>query len=81
MMRLLLALVEHTKSVEDEVGIAECLDSHWKLLFCLLEFKCSAGDLNNSLKAKVTTLSATSRIHNPTIVEVDLALEFFVAER
>jgi hypothetical protein len=46
-----------------------------------LKLERTARNLYYPLKAEIATLSATRRIHDATIVEFYLALEFFVTER
>jgi hypothetical protein len=77
---LLLAFVQHAQGVEDEIGIAECLNSSRKLLAGLLELERSAGYFDYLLKAEIAALTATGGIHDATVIELHLAFKLFVSE-
>ena len=77
---LLLFLVEDAQSVEDEVGVAEGLDSDRVLVRSLLKLERPAGDFYDSLKTRFTAFPAANSIHDPAVAEHHLALMFFAVE-
>jgi len=70
---LLLLLVEETKRVENEVGIADRLDSVGELVRRFLKLEGAVRDLHYSLKTLVAPLATAQSIDDAAVVEFHLA--------
>ena len=78
---LLLLLVQQTQRVEDEVGVAECLNAGWELFRAFLKFECAAGDLDYSLKPQGSNLTIANCIDDTALVKFYLPLVLWTVER